>query len=226
MVDRVLRENIADKVLMVGLAGNAFLKAKGISLGEKSEQILMEEFTEENLKAAKALLDRYGDRIETPIDVALDDGGMRKDVRIDSLPSELPISDIGKETAAKFSDIVSKACTVFISGPAGVIEKEEFSYGTKALMEATVSSNAFSVIGGGHTVSAAQRYHCCDRFSYVSTGGGALEKLTSWASRCLSSKRSRPRIKGKREVVSQRTLDIRSKASSMRATDWVVASRT
>ncbi|HNX48013.1 MAG TPA: phosphoglycerate kinase [Methanomassiliicoccales archaeon] len=175
VVDRVLRENIADKVLMVGLAGNAFLKAKGVSLGEKSEHILMEEFTAENLNAAKGLLDRYGDRIETPVDVALDDGGMRKDVPIGALPSELPICDIGKETAARFSEIVSKACTVFISGPAGVIEREEFSYGTKALMEATVSSDAFSVIGGGHTVSAAQRYHCCDRFSYVSTGGGALE---------------------------------------------------
>jgi phosphoglycerate kinase len=64
---------------------------------------------------------------------------------------------------------------VFISGPAGVIEREEFALGTKALMEATVSSDAFSVIGGGHTVSAAQKYHCCERFSYVSTGGGALE---------------------------------------------------
>jgi phosphoglycerate kinase len=173
--DRVLRENIADKVLLVGLAGNAFLKAKGISLGEKSEQILMEEFTEDNLRAAKVLLERYGERIETPLDVALDDNGARKDVPISALPSELPISDIGKETAARFSDIVAGACTVFFSGPAGVIEKEEFSLGTKALMEATVSSDAFSVIGGGHTVSAAQRYNCCDRFSYVSTGGGALE---------------------------------------------------
>ena len=56
-----------------------------------------------------------------------------------------------------------------------VIEREEFSVGTKALMEAAVASGAFSVIGGGHTVSAAQRFNCCDRFSYVSTGGGALE---------------------------------------------------
>ncbi|NLX46810.1 MAG: phosphoglycerate kinase [Euryarchaeota archaeon] len=175
VVDRVLRDNIADKVLMVGLAGNAFLKAKGTALGESSERILMEEFTEDNLRAAKSLLDRYGERIETPVDVALDDNGVRKDVPVSALPSELPISDIGKETAARFSDIVSRACTVFISGPAGVIEREEFSLGTKALMEATVSSGAFSVIGGGHTVSAAQRYHCCERFSYVSTGGGALE---------------------------------------------------
>ncbi|MCX6650251.1 MAG: phosphoglycerate kinase [Methanomassiliicoccales archaeon] len=175
VVDRVLKENIADKVLLVGLAGNAFLKAKGIALGKKSEDILMEEFTEENLAAAKVLLEGYGERIETPVDVALDENGKRKDVPLSALPSELPIMDIGKETTARFSDIISKACTVFISGPAGVIEREEFSLGTRALMEATVSSDAFSVIGGGHTVSAAQKYGCCDRFSYVSTGGGALE---------------------------------------------------
>lgn len=175
VVERVLRDNIADKVLLVGLVGNAFLKAKGISLGERSEQILMEEFTEENLRAAKVLVETYGDRIETPVDVALDDGGVRKDVPITSLPSHLPIYDIGKETASRFADIISNACTVFISGPAGVIEREEFALGTKTLMEAAVASNAFSVIGGGHTVSAAQKFNCCDRFSYVSTGGGALE---------------------------------------------------
>ncbi len=175
VVDRVLRENIADKVLLVGLAGNAFLKAKGVDLGRKSEEILMEEFTEENLSSAKVLLDRYPDRIELPVDVALDEGGARKDVPLSALPSEHPIMDIGKDTAQMFSDIVASACTVFMSGPAGVIEREEFSLGTMTLMEAAVSGDAFSVIGGGHTVSAAQRCNCCDRFSYVSTGGGALE---------------------------------------------------
>ena len=175
VVERVLRDGIADKVLLVGLVGNAFLKARGIDLGAKSEQVLMNELTEDNLEAAKALMDRYGERIETPVDVALDDGGVRKEVPVSALPSELQIMDIGRTTAARFADIIAQACTVFISGPAGVIEREEFSVGTKALMEAAVASGAFSVIGGGHTVSAAQRFNCCDRFSYVSTGGGALE---------------------------------------------------
>jgi len=175
VVERVLKENIADKVLLVGLAGNAFLKAKGVSLGKRSEDILMEEFTEENLAAAKVLLEMYDGRIELPVDVALDDNGVRKEVPVSSLPSELPIMDIGSESAERFSEIVADACTVFMSGPAGVIERDEFSLGTKAIMEAIVSADAFSVIGGGHTVSAAQRFNCCDRISYVSTGGGALE---------------------------------------------------
>jgi phosphoglycerate kinase len=175
VVDRVLGMNIADKVLLVGLAGNAFLKAQGCALGAKSEDILLKEFTEENLHAARVLMEMYGERIELPVDVALDVDGTRKDVPLKELPSVHPILDIGTETAAKFSRMIAGACTVFMSGPAGVIEREEFSTGTRALMEAAVSGKAFSVIGGGHTVSAAQKYKCCDRFSYVSTGGGALE---------------------------------------------------
>ncbi|MBN1109795.1 MAG: phosphoglycerate kinase [Methanomassiliicoccales archaeon] len=177
VVERVLKENIADSVLLVGLVGNAFLKARGIVLGNRSEEILMEEFTDENILMAKELLERFGDRIELPEDVALDVDGVRKDVPVSALPSEHPIMDIGKETVGSFSHIIANACTVFMSGPAGVIEREEFALGTRVLMEAAVSGNAFTVIGGGHTVSAAQKYRCCERFSYVSTGGGALENF-------------------------------------------------
>jgi len=175
VVDRVLTKGIADKVLLVGLAGNAFLKASGSDLGKRSEEILMKEFTEENLHSANVLLEMYSERIFLPTDVALDDNGKRKDVQVSELPSDMPIMDIGKETAARFSQIAAGACTVFMSGPAGVIERDEFSLGTRIIMEAIVSGKAFSVIGGGHTVSAAQKYGCCCRFSYVSTGGGALE---------------------------------------------------
>jgi phosphoglycerate kinase len=62
-----------------------------------------------------------------------------------------------------------------MSGPAGVFEREEFSLATRELMNAAVSGHAFTVIGGGHTVSAAEKFGLFDRFSYVSTGGGALE---------------------------------------------------
>jgi phosphoglycerate kinase len=175
VVERVLKENIADSVLLVGLVGNAFLKAGGTVLGERNEEILMEEFSEDNILLAKKLLEMFGDRIELPVDVALDVDGVRKDVPVSALPSEHPIMDIGKETVGSFSHIIANACTVFMSGPAGVIEREEFALGTRVLMEAAVSGNAFTVIGGGHTVSAAQKYRCCERFSYVSTGGGALE---------------------------------------------------
>jgi len=175
VVDRVLGQGIADRVIMVGLVANAFLKAKGVALGEKSERNLMKEFTDENIRAASRLMEMYGGRIELPFDVALEVDGARLDVPISDLPSDHPIHDIGIGSARAFVEILRDACTVFMSGPAGKIEIDGFELGTQLLMEAAVVGGSFSVIGGGHTVSAAQRFGCCDRFSYVSTGGGALE---------------------------------------------------
>ncbi|TFG55955.1 MAG: phosphoglycerate kinase [Methanomassiliicoccus sp.] len=175
VVDRVLGKGIADRVILVGLVANAFLKAKGVDLGERSERNLMKEFTEENIRAASRIMEMYGDSIELPFDVALEVNGARMDIPVSDLPSEHPIHDIGIGSAKAFVEILRDACTIFLSGPAGKIETDGFALGTHLLMEAAVGGKSFSVIGGGHTVSAAQRFGCCDRFSYVSTGGGALE---------------------------------------------------
>ena len=67
--------------------------------------------------------------------------------------------------------------TAFLSGPPGVYELEEFCKGTKAVFDAMILSGAFSVIGGGHSSAAANKLGLLDKFSYVSTGGGALERF-------------------------------------------------
>ena len=175
VIDRVLNKNIADWVILVGLSANALLKARGVDLGPASEEILMKEFTPENLEAARNLIKEKGGKILLPHDVAVDALGERVEIKVGDLPSEYPIMDIGSYSAAKFSKVVHGAGTVFMSGPAGVFERDEFSLGTKELMQAAVSGHAFTVIGGGHTVSAAEKFGLFERFSYVSTGGGALE---------------------------------------------------
>jgi phosphoglycerate kinase len=175
VIDRVLTKRIADQVILVGLCANAFLKARGVDLGQDSEEILMKEFTPENLEAARKLLQEKGERIILPHDVAVDEEGKRVEYLVGDLPNDYPILDIGHRSAHKFARILHNAGTVFMSGPAGVFEREEFSLGTKELMKAAVHSKAFTVIGGGHTVSAAEKFGFYDKFSYVSTGGGALE---------------------------------------------------
>jgi phosphoglycerate kinase len=175
VIDRVLNKNIADWVILVGLSANALLKARGVDLGPANEEILMKEFTPENLEAARKLLQEKGSRILLPHDVAVDMNGKRVEIKVGDLPSDYPIMDVGSHSAAKFSKVVHGAGTVFMSGPAGVFEREEFSLGTKELMNAAVSGHAFTVIGGGHTVSAAEKFGLFNKFSYVSTGGGALE---------------------------------------------------
>ena len=175
MIDRVLGNNMADTVILVGLAGNAYLLARGVDIGDASRKVLEDELTPENLQAAKDVLAKYGQRVLLPVDVAVERDGRRVSVNIGDLPTPEPALDIGDASAEKFRKVVGSSKTCFMSGPAGMIEKEGFEVGTRIIMTAMVDSGGQSVIGGGHTGGAAERFDLADRFSYVSTGGGALE---------------------------------------------------
>ena len=175
MIDHVLGTGMADTVMLVGLAGNAFLLARGIELGEASTEILKEELTPENLQAAKDIMAKYGQRVLLPTDVAVERDGKRVSVLVGDLPVKEAALDIGDASIEKFRKVILSSRTSFMSGPAGVYEKEGFGLGTKGLMDAMIESRGQSVIGGGHTVGAADSFDYTDRFSYVSTGGGALE---------------------------------------------------
>ena len=175
MIDHVLGTGMADTVMLVGLAGNAFLLARGIDLGEASKEILKEELTPENLQAAKDIMAKYGQRVLLPTDVAVERDGKRVSVLVGDLPVKEAALDIGDASIEKFRKVILSSRTSFMSGPAGVYEKEGFGLGTKGIMDAMIESRGQSVIGGGHTVGAADSFDFTDRFSYVSTGGGALE---------------------------------------------------
>ena len=175
MIDHVLGTKMADTVMLVGLAGNAFLLARGIELGEASTEILKEELTPENLQAAKDIMAKYGQRVLLPTDVAVERDGKRVSVLVGDLPVKEAALDIGDASIEKFRKVILSSRTSFMSGPAGVYEKDGFGIGTRGLMDAMIESRGQSVIGGGHTVGAADSFDLTDRFSYVSTGGGALE---------------------------------------------------
>ncbi len=175
MIDHVLGSGMADSVILVGLAGNAFLLARGVDIGEASKKVLQEELTPENLQAAKDILAKYGQRVLLPVDVAVERDGKRVSVNIGDLPSAEPALDIGDASIEKFTKVIMASRTSFMSGPAGMYEKDGFGDGTYGIMSAMIESRGQSVIGGGHTVGAADKFDFSDRFSYVSTGGGALE---------------------------------------------------
>ena len=128
-----------------------------------------------SLEAAKELFKAHGPRILLPFDVAVEISGQRRDMMVGDLPIDVPIFDIGRFSTDKFTKVLSQAHTIFMSGPAGLIEKEQFCLGTKELMTAMVHSKAYTLIGGGHTVGAAERFGLAEKFTYVSTAGGALE---------------------------------------------------
>lgn len=175
VVDRVLSKRIASMVLLVGLTGNAFLKARGVRLGKPNEEALSKEVTPEKLEEARKILQEKGAQILLPYDVAIEMEGKRKEILVGELPLDHAILDIGKGTIYKFARVLASAKTVFMSGPAGMIERKNFALGTKELMLAVTKSKAYSVIGGGHTVGAAEAFGLASSFSYVSTAGGALE---------------------------------------------------
>ncbi|UAL07601.1 MAG: phosphoglycerate kinase [Candidatus Methanogranum gryphiswaldense] len=175
MIDVVMEHDMADTVIIVGLAGNAFLYARGVDIGEASSAILKEELTPENINTARAVISKYGSHILLPVDVAVERNGKRVSVNIGDMPTPEPALDIGDQSIEKFQKVIESSQTSFMSGPAGMFEKPGFEVGTRALMEAMVNSKGLSVIGGGHTAGAAEKFDYADRMSYLSTGGGALE---------------------------------------------------
>jgi phosphoglycerate kinase len=114
-----------------------------------------------------------------PVDVAVDHGGMRDELAVAELPASGQIVDIGEETIAMYEDRLATAGTIFVNGPAGVYEREFGEEGTKRLWKAVAASPATTVIGGGDTVSSAQKYIDLDEVDFVSTGGGALIRFLS-----------------------------------------------
>ena len=82
--------------------------------------------------------------------------------------------DIGPDTIADYIDILDEAKTIIWNGPVGVFEFPEFAAGTKALAFAIANSTAFSIAGGGDTLSAIAQFHIAEKISYLSTGGCAF----------------------------------------------------
>ena len=170
----VLDNKIADYVLTAGVTGHLFLAAKGYDLGKPNMDLLKKNELLDLIPGIKELMEKYPGKIETPIDLAVEVDGERKEITLEELPTDYPIYDIGTKTIEKYSEIILKAKSIVFSGPPGVYEKEEFRKGTKGLFEAIASSKAFSLIGGGHSIAAVRSLGLADKMGYISTAGGAL----------------------------------------------------
>jgi phosphoglycerate kinase len=165
----LIKNGRADNVLLTGLIGNVFLRAQGrirSSLGIKRE--------DEIVAKAHALIGEHPDVFSTPVDVAIEQNGNRVELDIRELNKDDIIYDLGPKTIEHYSKIIFGAGTVFISGPSGFFEKENFSYGTKALLEAVASSMATTIVSGGHLTSALKKFGLVEKINHISTAGGAL----------------------------------------------------
>ena len=170
-------ENGTDKILTGGVVANVCLAAKGYRIGEPSIEFIRGKKMIDQIDIAKELLDRFEDAIILPVDVALEHYGERMEIPVGDLPKNFKISDIGHKTVAAYRNIIMKSGTVFANGALGVFEDRKFAYGTEEVIKAIATSDAFSVIGGGHTVAAARNLKLDKKINHVSSGGSACVNL-------------------------------------------------
>ena len=165
----LIQNGRADHVLLTGLIGNVFMRAQGrirYPLGIKRE--------DEVVAKAHSLIGEYPDVFSTPVDIAIDKDGERIEMDVRELEVGDKIYDLGPKTVDHYSKLITGAGTVFISGPAGFFEKENFSYGTKGLLTAVANSMATTIVSGGHLTSALKKYGLAEQINHISTAGGAL----------------------------------------------------
>jgi len=175
VIEYILGRDKADKILLGGVPAKLFLNARGkMGLGQDMTEIHEHE---EFVKRARGIISKYPNRLEVPGDLGYDDGRRRVDRPVDSSPAGAPALDIGAGTVEKYSKIIEGAATVVANGPMGVFEKNGFDLGTRSILESMAKSNAYTVIGGGHLVGLASIHGIEERFSHVSTAGGAMLSL-------------------------------------------------
>lgn len=173
VAENVLRED--STVASTGLFANLMLKAEGHEPGDETERILRENgCTDETLDRARDLIENHRDRLLTPRDVAVSSDDERLELFVDELPADPALSDIGLETVSAYADRIEDADAVVCNGPAGVFENKLFSVGTEELLKVMADADAFTVLGGGHIVTALRRAGLQNAMNHVSTGGGAL----------------------------------------------------
>lgn len=165
----LIQNGRADHVLLTGLIGNVFMRAQArmkSPLGIKRE--------EEVVAKAHALIGEYPDVFATPVDIAIDKDGERIEMDVREMVKGDKIYDLGPKTVEYYSKLIAGAGTVFISGPAGFFEKDNFSYGTRELLKSVANSMATTIVSGGHLTTALKQYGLADKINHTSTAGGAL----------------------------------------------------
>lgn len=170
--------DVANNVIIGGGMAYTFFKAQGKNIGKS----LCEE---DKLDVARHVIEKAqskGVNLILPIDHVVaetfSNEASRQYGMIDEIPETWMGLDIGEKTIQLFSETISNSKTILWNGPMGVFEMENFSKGTisiaKAVAEATINKGTFSLVGGGDSVAAVNRFGLSDKVSYVSTGGGAM----------------------------------------------------
>lgn len=173
VAEHVLINGGADKVLVTGVVANVMLAASGVDIGKINMDFIDQQGYTDQIERGKHVLEKFNGKIGLPIDVAFNDNGKRVEAQVSELPDDnLPINDIGLETIVSFSKEIKNAKTVVLNGPAGLSEIDAFALGTQEIIKSAVDSD-YSIAGGGHISAEVRNLGYEEKFSHLSTGGGA-----------------------------------------------------
>lgn len=176
VAENMLRNEICDEVWVTGGVANLMLELAGHDIGLVNHDFLVGELGKQwypTVEKAKSLLTDFKDNIRLPVDVAANIEDNRVDLSLDQLPVSAPIFDLGIQSVRNLSMAIKKAGTVHLNGPAGVFELPDFALGTIEMLNACAESDAYVVVGGGHTATLIMKRDLASKMGHVSTGGGA-----------------------------------------------------
>ena len=168
-IKTLIQSGRADQVLLTGVIANVFMRAQGrikFPLDIKRE--------EEVISKAHSLIGEYPDVFSTPVDIAIERNGKRVEMDVREIGKGDKILDLGPNTVEHYIKSIRGAGTVFISGPAGFFENENFKFGTESLLRGVADSFATTIVSGGHLTAALKRYGLTEKIHHISTAGGAL----------------------------------------------------
>lgn len=164
----------ADNLIIGGGLAYTFVKAQGYEIGKS----LLEEDKIELAKEFMAKAKEKGVNFYMPVDAVVAkefaEDAESKIVDIKEIPSDWEALDIGPKTRELYADIVKNSALVIWNGPMGVFEFDKFAEGTKAVAQALADAeNTYTIIGGGDSAAAAEKFKLADKMDHISTGGGA-----------------------------------------------------
>mgnify|MGYP001301440965 FL=1 len=170
--------NKVDNLIVGGGLAYTFIKAKGLEIGRSL-------LDEEHIDLAKEFMktaEEKGVKFYMPVDAVVADDfseqANKKVVPIDAIPADWEALDIGPETVKLYADVIRGSKLVVWNGPMGVFEMDAFANGTKGVAEALADSkDTLSIIGGGDSAAAVEKFGLADRMDHISTGGGASLEL-------------------------------------------------
>lgn len=176
VIDNLL--DICDNLIIGGGLANTFLKAKGYEIGDSL-------FEEDKIELAKNLLAKAEQKnvnFYMPEDVIVADtfsnDANKKAVSIDEIPDGWQALDIGPKTSQKYREVVMQSKLAVWNGPMGVFEMDAFAEGSRAVAEALKdAANTYTIVGGGDSAAAIEKFGFTDAIDHISTGGGASLKF-------------------------------------------------